>query len=294
VIEKTLTVNSGRSISAPGVARPATTVMIRPAGGALALDLLSVWHHGELLYFLIWRHIKVRYKQTFIGAGWAVLQPLLTMAIFTAVFGGIAKVPSDGVPYPIFAYAGLLPWSYFSYALARSSTSLVSNSSLISKVYFPRLIIPLSAVISPLLDLAVAFVLLVGLMVWYQMAPGWEVLALPVFLLLCGLTAFAVALWLAALCVRYRDVAVVIPFLVQIWMYASPVAYPARLVPDRWRLLYGLNPMATVIEGFRWALLGMEAPNKTLMAVSSVAVMVILYGGLVYFKRMERVFADVV
>ena len=172
--------------------------------------------------------------------------------------------------------------------------SLVSNSNLITKVYFPRLVIPLSAIISPLLDLAVAFILLIGLMVWFRVAPGWEVLALPFFVLLCALTAFAVALWLSALCVRYRDVGVVIPFVVQIWMYASPVAYPARLVPEKWRLLYGLNPMTGVIEGFRWALLRMQAPNYALMGVSSLAVLVILYGGLVYFRRTERVFADVV
>jgi lipopolysaccharide transport system permease protein len=268
--------------------------MIKPASSGLELDLLSLWHHGELLYFLIWRDVKVRYKQTLIGAGWAVLQPVLTMLIFTAVFRGLAGVPSDGMPYPIFAYAGLLPWSYFSFALARASVSLVSNSTLITKVYFPRLIIPLSSVISPLLDFGVAFIMLLGLMAWFRVAPGRPILALPVFLLLCGLTAFAVSVWLAALCVRYRDVGVVIPFLVQIWMYASPVAYPARLVPERWQILYGLNPMTGIIEGFRWALLGMQPPNIPLMVMSSLAVLVILCGGLVYFKRMERVFADVV
>lgn len=270
------------------------TILIKPAGSPFRLDLGSLRHSWDLLYFLVWRDIKVRYKQTAIGAGWAVIQPLLTMALFTAVFSGLAKIPSDGLPYPIFAYAGLLPWSYFSFALGRSGNSLVNNSNLITKVYFPRLIIPLSAVVSPLVDFFVAFVLLIGMMVWYRIAPGWGVLALPLLVVLASVTALSVALWLSALCVRYRDVGVVIPFLIQLWMYASPVAYPLSLVPERWRLLYSLNPMVGVVEGFRWALLGTAAPDFTMMAVSVASVAIVLYGGLVYFKSMERVFADVV
>jgi lipopolysaccharide transport system permease protein len=277
----------GRSVEA-------VTVLIEPTRSAFQLDLTSVWSYWELLYFLVWRDVKVRYRQMALGTGWAIVQPLLTMLLFTAVFSGIAKIPSQGVPYPIFAYTALLPWSYFSQALGRSGTSLISNASLITKVYFPRLIIPFSAVISPIVDFASAFALLLGLMAWYGIVPGWAVLTLPVFLLLCLLTALAVTLWLSAMCVRYRDVGMVIPFLLQVWMYASPVAYPVDLVPEKWRLLYALNPMAGVIEGFRWALLGTRAPDFTVMAVSSAAVVVMLYGGLVYFKRMERVFADVV
>jgi lipopolysaccharide transport system permease protein len=271
-----------------------STIFIQAADSPFDLQLGSLWRYWELLYFLVWRDVKVRYKQTAIGAAWAILQPLMTMVLFTAVFGGIAKIPSDGIPYPIFAYTALLPWTYFSYALSRSGNSLVSNSNLITKVYFPRLIIPLSAVISPLVDFAVSFVLVIAMMVWFRISPGWGVLALPVFVLLCLLTALSVTLWLSALCVRYRDVGVVIPFLLQVWMYASPVAYPVSLVPAKWRLIYSLNPMAGVIEGFRWALLGRAAPDFSLLAVSTLAVLVILYGGLVYFKSMERVFADVV
>ena len=274
-------------------AAPATTVRIKPTGRALDLDLSALWHHGDLLYFLVWRDLKVRYKQMAIGAGWAVIQPLLTMLLFTAVFSGMAKIPSNGVPYPIFAYAALLPWTYFSQAVARSGNSLVNNSNLITKVYFPRLIIPISAVLSPLLDFAVAFMLLLGLLVWYQIPPTWGWLALPLFLLLCLATALAISLWLSALCVKYRDVGIVIPFLLQIWLFASPVAYPVSMVPAEWRLLYSLNPMAGVIEGFRWALFGTDSPDFAVMTVSSAAVLILLLTGAVYFRRTEQTFADV-
>jgi lipopolysaccharide transport system permease protein len=216
------------------------------------------------------------------------------MVLFTAVFSGIAKVPSDGIPYPLFAYAALLPWSYFAQALSRGGNSLVSNSHLLTKVYFPRLIIPLSAVVSPLVDLAVAFLLLIAMMAWYGVTPTGGVLVVPLLLVLCVLTALAVSLWLSALCVKYRDVGVVIPFMTQVWMFASPVAYPASLVPDEWRLIYSLNPMAAVIEGFRWALFGTRAPDPAVVAASTLGVLVLLCGGLVYFKKMERMFADVV
>jgi lipopolysaccharide transport system permease protein len=215
------------------------------------------------------------------------------MLLFTAVFSGMAKIPSDGVPYPIFAYTALLPWTYFAQALARSGNSLVNDSGLITKVYFPRLIIPIAAVLSPLLDFAVAFALLLGLMLWYHIPPTWGLLALPLFLLLCLATALSVSLWLSALCVKYRDVGIVIPFLVQIWMFASPVAYPVSLVPERWRLLYSLNPMAGVIEGFRWALVGTLSPDFRVMAVSAAVVLVLLLTGAAYFRRTEQTFADI-
>jgi len=270
------------------------SVVIQPQRSAFDLDLAAVFRSWELLYFLSWRDVKVRYKQTVIGIGWAVLQPLLMMLIFTALFSRMAKVSSDGLPYPVFAFTALLPWAYFSQSIGRSGISLVNNADLVTKIYFPRLIIPISAVISPLVDLAMAFGILVLMLAWFGIVPGWSLLALPLFMLLCIATALAVSLWLSALCVKYRDVGVVIPFLLQIWLYASPVAYPVSLVPERWRLLYSFNPMAGVIEGFRWSLLGTAAPNFTVMAVSALAVVVLLVGGFVYFRGMEQAFADVV
>jgi lipopolysaccharide transport system permease protein len=270
------------------------TVLIQPSKGLFHLDLNAIWYYRELLYFLIWRDVKVRYKQTVIGAGWAILQPLMTMVIFSVVFGSFAKIPSDGLPYPIFTFAALLPWNFFAQAIGRSGISLVGSANLISKIYFPRLIIPLSAAVAPLVDLAFAFVILLGMMAWFGVAPTWGVLALPLFLLLALGTALAAGLWLSALNVRYRDIGYTIPFLIQIWMYASPVAYPVSIVPERWRLLYSLNPMAGVIEGFRWALLGTGTPNIGVMVVSAVVVMMLMSSGLVYFRIAERTFADVV
>jgi len=268
--------------------------LIKPSGRWVSLGLRDVWEYRELLYFLAWRDIKVRYKQTVIGGAWAILQPLLTMLIFTVIFGRFAKIPSDGLPYPVFAYAGLLPWIYFSQAVGRGGAGIVSEAGLIRKVYFPRLIIPLALVVAPVLDFFLSFVVLLGMMAWFGIAPTRGVLALPLFLLLAFLTALSVGLWLSALNVRYRDVGHTIPFLTQIWMYASPVAYPASLVPEQWRLLYSFNPMAGVIEGFRWALLGKKSPEFMTMAVSAAVVLVLLLGGVLYFKRMERTFADVV
>jgi lipopolysaccharide transport system permease protein len=275
-------------------AKEDSAIIIQPSGGLFHLDLKAIWHYRELLYFLIWRDVKVRYKQTAIGAGWAIFQPLITMMIFTVIFGNFAKIPSDGLPYPIFAYTALLPWNNFAQAIGRSGVSLVGSANLISKVYFPRLIIPLSAAVAPLVDFAMAFVILLAMMAWFGIAPTWGVLALPLFLLLALFTALAVGLWLSALDVRYRDVGYTIPFVVQIWMYASPVAYPVSLVPERWRMLYSLNPMVGVIEGFRWALLGKGNPDFGVMTASAVVVMALLLGGIVYFRRMERTFADVV
>jgi len=270
------------------------TVRIEPAQGWFALELREVWAYRELLAFLVWRDVAVRYKQTALGAVWAILQPLLTMVIFTIVFGNFANMPSDNLPYPIFAYTALLPWNYFAQAINRSGSSLVGNANLISKVYFPRLIVPIAAAVAPLVDFAVAFVILIAMMLWFGVAPNWGVLALPLFLLLALLTALAVGLWLSALNVRYRDVAYTIPFLVQFWMYASPVVYPVSIVPAQWRLLFSLNPMTGVIEGFRWALLGKASPDFGVMAMSAVVVLGLLFSGLIYFKRMEQTFADVI
>jgi len=270
------------------------TQVIEPSRGLFDLALDEAWESRELLYFLIWREVKVRYKQTAIGIVWVVLQPLLTMAIFTFVFSYMARIPSDGIPYPLFALTALLPWNYFSQALSRGGGALVSNSNLVSKVYFPRLIIPLASVLTPAVDFMLAFGLLLILMVWYGVAPTWGIVALPLLLFLAFITALAAALVLSPLQVKYRDVGHLIPFLAQFWMYASPVIYPASLVPEQWRLLYALNPMVGVIEGFRWALLGSKSPDFTLMAVSAAAVLVMLVVGVVVFRQMERTFADVV
>jgi lipopolysaccharide transport system permease protein len=257
------------------------------------LNLREIWHYRELLVFLTWRDIKVRYAQAALGATWAILQPLLTMVIFSVIFGNLAELPSDGIPYPIFSYAALLPWQLFAGALQRTGTSLVGNANLLTKVYFPRLIIPISAVAAGLVDFIIALVVLFGLMLFYHIKLTWAVLTLPLLILLALLTALAVGLWLSALNVQYRDVQHMIPFLVQAWMYASPVAYSVGLIPDKWRILYGLNPMAGVIQGFRWALLG-AAPPDELMVASVVIVVILLMSGLYYFKRMEKTFADVV
>ena len=265
-----------------------------PTHGWLSLKLGELWHYRELLYFLTWRDIKIRYKQTALGVAWAVLQPLITMVIFSVIFGQLAKLPSDGIPYPVFSYAALLPWQLFAGALQRAGVSLVGNSNLITKVYFPRLVIPISAVAAGLVDFGISFIVLLGLMLYYKIMPTWTILTIPLFALLAVVTALAVSLWLSALNVQYRDVQYMIPFLIQAWMYASPVAYSAGLIPSGpWRIIYGLNPLAGVIQGFRWALLGGNPPDE-LMAISVVIVFVLLVRGLYYFKRMERTFADVV
>jgi lipopolysaccharide transport system permease protein len=270
------------------------TALIERRDGLIDLDLRAVWYYRELLYFLVWREVKIRYKQTLIGAAWVVLQPLVTIAIFSTIFGMFANIPSDGLPYPVFAYAALLPWTYFAEAVTRSSASLVSDANLIRKVYFPRLIIPLASVLTPLLDFFLSFLFLLGMMIWFGISPTRGALFLPLFLSLAFMTALAVGLWLSALNVKYRDVRHTVPFLVQIWMYASPVVYPVSLIPEKWRFIFGLNPMTGVIEGFRWGLLGKQTPDLTVISVSTVVVIILLLSGLIFFRRMERTFADVV
>lgn len=260
----------------------------------MALNIAEIWHYRELLFFLVWRDIKVRYKQTALGVAWAVLQPLFTMLVFTLFFGRLAKISSNGLPYPLFSYAALLPWQLFAFALTESSNSIVVNERLITKVYFPRLVIPLAAVLAGLVDFAIAFVLLIGLMIWYRVTPTLAILTLPLFIIFALVTALSAGLWLSALNVQYRDVRYTLTFIVQLWLFASPVAYSSTLVPPRWRPLYGLNPMAGVIEGFRWALLGKSPAPGPMLAVSVFVVIIFLFGGLRYFRRMERTFADVV
>jgi lipopolysaccharide transport system permease protein len=247
-----------------------------------------------MFYFLVWRDVIIRFKQTVIGGAWVIIQPVVTMVIFTLIFGKLAKIPSDGVPYPIFAFTALLPWSYFAAALSRSSSSVVNGSNLVTKIYFPRLLIPLAASVGPLVDLIFSFLVLLVMMAWFKIVPTWGLLALPLFLGLAIMTALAVGLWSSALNVRYRDVGNIIPFLIQVWMYASPVAYPVSMVPQKWRMLYCLNPMVGVIEGFRWALLGKGSLDFLMLTVSLAVVSVLLFGGIVYFKRMEQTFADVI
>lgn len=269
-------------------------LILHPSQGWVSLRLKELWEYRELLYFLTWRDIKVRYKQTVLGAAWAIIQPFFTMVVFSIFFGYLAKVPSDGLPYPIFAYCALLPWQLFAHSLMESSNSLVANERLITKVYFPRLVIPISAVLAGLVDFAIAFVILLVMMFYYGIAPTIAILTLPLFVLLAVATALAVGLWLSALNVQYRDVRYTIPFLTQFWLFATPIAYPSSLVPEQWRALYGLNPMAGVVEGFRWALLGTSQAPGMLLLVSVVVVVGLLTGGLFYFRHMEKTFADVV
>jgi lipopolysaccharide transport system permease protein len=269
-------------------------ILIKPARGWASLQLREIWEYRELLYFLVWRDIKVRYKQTVLGAAWAILQPFLMMVVFSIIFGQLAKVPSDGLPYPLFVYCALLPWQLFAHALTESGNSLIANQHLITKVYFPRLIIPISAVLAGLVDFAIAFVVLLGLMLYFGIVPTVTILLLPLFLLLAVTTALAVGLWLSALNVQYRDVRYTIPFLTQFWLFATPIAYSSSLIPFEWRVLYGLNPMAGVVEGFRWALLGTSEGPGWLVIISAVVVVLLLIGGLMYFRRMEDTFADLV
>ncbi len=258
------------------------------------IDWSAIWEYRELGYILVWRDITVRYKQTAIGVAWVVLQPLLMMLIFTAVFGKMAKMPSDGIWYPAFSLTGILPWTYFSQAVSRAGESVVANANMVRKIYFPRLWLPLATVISPLVDVAFSMIMLFGLLIYAGIPLTWKVVTLPVFILLAMLTALGLCLFTSALHAKYRDVGHAIPFVIQIWMYLTPIVYPVSLVPEQWRWLYGLNPMVGVIEGFRWALLGQTAPDPVVMVESAVVLFVVIVGGLVYFRRMERQFADIV
>jgi homopolymeric O-antigen transport system permease protein len=269
-------------------------ITIEPPIGWRLLDVRELWHYRDLLYFLTWRDLKVRYKQTVIGAAWAVLQPFITAVVFSIVFGRLIDVPSDGVPYPVFSYTALLPWTFFATALARAGNSLVQDPNLISKAYFPRLALPLAAVSSMLVDFAAGFAILIGMMLYYGIVPGLAVLTLPLFLLLAYVTALSVSLWLSAANVKYRDITYVIPVLIQFWLFLTPVLYPSSLIPEEWRVVYGLNPMAGVVEGFRWALLGTDSATGGIVLASTGAVLLLGAGGLLYFRRMEREFADVV
>jgi len=273
---------------------------IRPSRGWSAINLKEIYNFRELIFFLIWRDIKVRYKQTALGAAWAIIQPVLTMVVFTIFFGKLAKVPTDGVPYPIFSYTGLLPWGLFVKGLADAGHSLVSHRAMITKIYFPRLVIPFASVLSGIVDFGLAFFVLIGMMIYYNYAPGSTyqiyltpaLMTLPLFIILALITALGVGLWLSALNVIYRDINYIIPFLTQFWLFITPVAYPSSMIPEKWQLIYAINPMTGVVEGFRWALLGSETAPGLMLVVSTTISLVVLISGLFYFRRMERTFAD--
>ena len=283
----TVTASPERAVTLPHV-------HIRPAKGLLDLELSSLWHYRELIYILVWRDVTVRYKQTLLGITWAMFQPVASMLIFAAVFSVMGKIPSEGFPYPVFLYAGLLSWFYVSQALSRGGSSLVGEASLISKVYFPRLILPLAATIAPLVDLLLAFVAFIGLMAWFEVLPTWRILLLPLFAGLAAIVTLSGGLWISALYVKYRDVGHILPMFIQLWMFVSPVLYPVNKVPEAWRGLYAVNPVVSVIEGFRWALIPGFQVDFAIFLPSVGIVFVVLVGGLVYFRSMERTFADVI
>jgi lipopolysaccharide transport system permease protein len=267
---------------------------IEPSKGWVPVKIEELWDYRELLYFLVWRDIKVRYKQTALGAAWAIIQPFFTMVVFSLFFGRLAKVASDGIPYPIFSYSALVPWTFFANGLAQSSNSLVGSSNLIKKIYFPRLIIPMSTAFSEIVDFGLAFLVLILMMLYYRVAVTAAALWLPFFLLLALVTSLGVGLWLSALNAKYRDVRFVVPFITQFWMFATPIAYPSSLLPEPWRTIYGLNPMVGVVEGFRWALLASNSAPGPILTASSLTSAIILVSGAYYFRRMERTFADIV
>jgi lipopolysaccharide transport system permease protein len=266
---------------------------IQPSTGWISLNIRELWEHRELLYFLTWRDIKVRYKQTALGAAWAIIQPFFTMLVFSLFFGKLAKIPSDGLPYPLFCYAALVPWTLFSNGLTQSAASLVSNSNLVRKIYFPRLAIPISTVLSAFVDFGVTLGVLLAMMLYYGVLPGINIVWLPYFIVLALVTSLGTGLWLSALSVQFRDVRYVIPFLTQFWMFATPITYPSSLLQQPWRSVYGINPMVGVVEGFRWTLLGTRTNHVSILIVSTLTSLAVLLGGAYYFRRLERNFADV-
>ncbi len=276
--------------------QPATRAVVRiePSRALVPVNFAELWEYRSLLYLLVWREVKVRYKQTALGVAWAVVQPVMTMMVFSIFFGRLGGLPSDGFPYPVFAYCALLPWQLFSFAMTEASNSLVANQRLVSKVYFPRLVLPMASVVVGLVDFGISFGVLAAMMAYYGILPGIAILTLPIWTLLAVGTALSMGLWLSALNVRYRDVRYTLPFFTQLWMFATPVAYSSTLVPPVWRTLYGLNPMVGVVEGFRWALLGSTTSPGPIVAVSVAAVILLMTGGLFYFRKTERTFADVV
>jgi lipopolysaccharide transport system permease protein len=269
-------------------------IRIEPSKGWVSLKLDELWEYRELLYFLIWRDIKVRYKQTVLGAAWAIIQPFFTMVVFSLFFGRLAKIPSDGVPYPIFAYAALVPWTFFAHGLSHAANELIQSANLLKKVYFPRLAMPIAVVLAGVVDFALAFIVLLGMMLYYGIVPTINVLWLPLFSLLALITSMGVGMWLSAVNVQFRDVRYAVPFLIQLWLFATPIAYPSSLLPEPWRTLYGINPMVGVVEGFRWALLDTVPAPGPIIAVSALIGLALLVGGAFYFRRMEKTFADVV
>lgn len=280
--------NGSENYSAP------TRTRIEPSKGWVSLGFRELWEYRELLYFFVWRDLKVRYKQTVMGASWAIIQPIFTMVIFSLFFGKLAKVPSDGLPYPIFSYTALVPWTFFANAVTQASNSLVSGANMLKKIYFPRLTMPAATVLAGIVDFALAFGVLLGMMLFYGFVPTINVLWLPLFLLLALVTALGASLWLSAMNVQFRDVRYIVPFLVQAWLFATPIAYPSSLLSEPWRTLYGINPMTGVVEGFRWALLGTDTAPGSIIIVSALVALTLLVSGAFYFRRMERTFADVV
>lgn len=289
-----MTTPTPQSLTTTPETPPLQVTRIRPSRGWVSLKLDELWAYHELLYFLVWRDIKVRYKQTVLGAAWAILQPFMTMVVFSLFFGKLAKIPSEGVPYPIFSFAALVPWTFFATGLGQGANSLVGSQNLIKKVYFPRLVIPIASVLSGVVDFALAFLVLLGMMFFYGIYPTLNLLWLPLLLLLALVTSLGVSLWLSALNVQFRDVRYTVPFLTQFWLFATPIAYPSSLLPEPWRTIYGLNPMAGVVEGFRWALLGTDTRPGPMILVSTFAAVALLVSGAFYFRRMEKTFADVV
>ena len=282
------------AVSAPVQAEAVPVLRIEPSTGRVSLQLYELWEYRELLYFLIWRDVKVRYKQTVLGAAWAIIQPFCTMVVFSLFFGRLANIPSDGIPYPVFSYAALVPWTFFANGLSKASTSLVLSANLIRKVYFPRLAVPIASVLGGVVDFVLSFTVLVGMLLYYGIVPTVNVLWLPLFLLLALVTSLGVALWLSSLHVQFRDVQYVVPFLTQLWLFLTPIAYPSSLLSEPWRTLYGINPMVGVVEGFRWALLGTDTAPGPIITVSALVALVLLVSGGLYFRRMEKTFADMV